>query len=171
MSRIIWKHEKRLLSDLIPYNKNPRIITEEKLKDLKKSLDDIGFAQFININTENVILSGHARFYQLKKENAVEVDVLVPDRVLTPKQEEAVVIRMNKNIIGEWDFNILENEFNIDDLLDYGFTSEELMKINIPDFQPTDGNEQGELDKIEIEIRECPKCGVHFETKQAKIID
>jgi ParB-like chromosome segregation protein Spo0J len=94
--------------------------------DLKRSFDEIGFAQPININLDNTILSGHARVQQLLKEGVEEVDCYVPDRQLTPKQEEAVIIRMNKNVAGEWDFKMLRDEFNWNDLEDYGFIENEL---------------------------------------------
>lgn len=135
--RIKWHVEKRVVSDLIPYYKNPRIITEDGLKDLKKSFDEVGFAQPININTENVILSGHARVEQLKLENpSQEIDVYVPDRILTPKQEEAIIVRMNKNVAGQWDFDVLANEFEVDDLIDWGFSEDEL---GMPDVEQLEG--------------------------------
>ena len=96
MDRIEWHVETRDLSALKPYDKNPRIIKEAGLDELKDSFDEIGYAQYININTDNTILSGHARFYQLQREDTSSVHVLVPNRELTPKEEEAVVIRMNK---------------------------------------------------------------------------
>tara|TARA_R100001509_G_scaffold120201_1_gene74462 strand:+ start:2015 stop:2548 length:534 start_codon:yes stop_codon:yes gene_type:complete len=130
--RIKWHLEKRKVKDLKPYEKNPRIISEIGLDQLKRSFDEIGFAQPININLDNTILSGHARVQQLLKENIEEVDCYVPDRQLTPKQEEAVIIRMNKNVAGEWDFEILKNEFDFVDLEDWGFKEDEF-KIDIND--------------------------------------
>ena len=124
--RIKWHVEKRKVKDLKPYEKNPRIISELGLSHLKRSFDEIGFAQPININLDNTILSGHARVQQLLKEGVEEVDCYVPDRQLTPKQEEAVIIRMNKNVAGEWDFKMLRDEFNWNDLEDYGFIENEL---------------------------------------------
>jgi ParB-like chromosome segregation protein Spo0J len=131
--RIVWHLEVRPLIDLIPYEKNPRIITKEGLAQLKKSFDEIGFAQPININTDGTVLSGHARLQQLKSENALEVECYVPDRLLTPKQEEAVIIRMNKNIAGEFDFEMLANEFELDDLLEWGFNADQLVDISAID--------------------------------------
>lgn len=125
--RIIWRLEQRCVSDLKPYEKNPRIITKEGLEQLKNSYDEIGVAQPININTDDTILSGHARTYQLMEEDPNQmVDVYVPDRKLTPKQEEAVIIRMNKNVAGQWDFEKLSNEFQFDDLIEWGFDEDEL---------------------------------------------
>jgi len=43
--------------------------------------------------------------------------------------------------------------------------------FKLPDFEPVGLDEQGKLDELLIEIRECPHCKEKFETKQAKIID
>ena len=119
--RIEWKLQAWKISDLKPYDKNPRIITEKGLKQLGDSFDEIGFAQPVNINTDGTILSGHARILRLKEEKLTHVDCYVPDRKLTPKQEEAVIVRMNKNVAGTWDFDVLANQFEMDDLLKWGF--------------------------------------------------
>jgi len=114
------------ISKLKPYDKNPRIITESGLLELNASFTEIGVAQPINVNTDGTILSGHARWMSLKERGFSKVLVLVPNRTLTPKQEEAVIVRMNKNIAGSWDFDVLANQFEIQDLLDWGFKEWEL---------------------------------------------
>ena len=144
--RIVWHIEKRKVKDLKPYEKNPRIITEIGLDHLKKSFDEIGFAQPININLDNTILSGHARVQQLLKENVLEVDCYVPDRQLTPKQEEAVIIRMNKNVAGEWDFKMLREDFDFGDLEDYGFSETELEDIKTVDEADLPDLKEGDAD-------------------------
>lgn len=118
--KIKWKLEKRKLKDLFGYHKNPRKFTEKGLKDLEKSIKTIGMAQPININIENVILSGHARVLKLKEMGVEEVDCYVPNRKLTKKEEEEIVVRMNANIAGEWNFEILENDFQLEELEDWG---------------------------------------------------
>lgn len=118
--RIVWKIEKRKLVDLKPHPKNPRQFTEKGMKDLENSINSIGFMQPININQDGTILSGHARALKLKEMGETEVDVYVPDRLLTPKQEEEVLVRANANTAGQWDFDILANEFDIDEINDWG---------------------------------------------------
>lgn len=118
--QIIWKVEKRKIDELKPHSKNPRIFTEKGMKDLKNSIDSIGFAQPININQDNTILSGHARLKTLELQGIKEVDVYVPDRLLTPKQEEEVLVRMNANTAGQWDFDILANQFELEEISDWG---------------------------------------------------
>jgi hypothetical protein len=125
--RIIWKIEKRKLSDLKPHPNNPRQFTEKGMKDLENSIKSIGFMQPININQDGTILSGHARTLKLKEMGEIEVDVYVPDRVLTPKQEEEVLIRANANTAGQWDWDILANEFEVGDLGEWG--------LDVPDIE------------------------------------
>lgn len=159
-----WSLQKWDIKDLKPYDKNPRVITEKGLKQLKGSFDELGNAQPININTDGTILSGHARYELLKQEGASEVPVYVPDRTLSPKQEEAVIIRMNKNIAGDWDFDILANEFEIDDLLDWGFEKNEIPKVDV--LQPEnlgDKNREIDTDNFGNDLQHtCPKCGFEF---------
>lgn len=125
--RIIWKIEKRKLSDLKPHPNNPRQFTEKGMKDLENSINSIGFMQAININQDGTILSGHARTLKLKEMGEIEVDVYVPDRILTPKQEEEVLIRANANTAGQWDWDLLANEFDLEEINEWG--------LEIPDME------------------------------------
>jgi len=56
-----------------------------------------------------------------------EVDVRVPDRLLTPDEERRLNLRLNKNN-GSWDFDMLAN-FDEDMLKEVGFTAAELDEI------------------------------------------
>ena len=118
--KITWQIEKRKLADLKPHSKNPRQFTEKGMKDLENSINSIGFMQPININQDGTILSGHARTLKLKEMGEVEVDVYVPDRMLTPKQEEEVLVRANANTAGQWDWDLLANEFEDFELTEWG---------------------------------------------------
>lgn len=135
MKRIIWKIEKRKLTDLKPHPKNPRQFTQKGMKDLENSINSIGFMQPININQDGTILSGHARTLKLQEMGEIEVDVYVPDRLLTPKQEEEVLLRANANTAGQWDFNILINEFEDFELQEWGL---EIPQANIDENQLKD---------------------------------
>ena len=125
--RITWKIEKRKLADLKPHPKNPRQFTEKGMKDLENSINSIGFMQAININQDGTILSGHARTLKLKEMGESEVDVYVPDRMLTHKQEEEVLVRANANTAGKWDWELLANNFELAEINDWG--------LEIPDME------------------------------------
>ena len=135
--RIIWKIEKRKLSDLKPHPNNPRNFIEKGMNDLENSINSIGFIQPININQDGTILSGHARALKLKEMGEIDVDVYVPDRILTPKQEEEVLIRANANTAGQWDWDLLANEFEMDELSDWG--------LEVPDLNIDDEKEDKDL--------------------------
>lgn len=144
--RIIWKIEKRKLTDLKPHPKNPRQFTEKGMKDLENSINSIGFMQPININQDGTILSGHARTLKLKEMGETEVDVYVPDRLLTPKQEEEVLVRANANTAGQWDFDILANQFELDEISDWGLSIPQVE--NIPDLSILDDEDNNKLDEL-----------------------
>lgn len=122
-----WITEKRKINDLIPYDKNPRQMTEKQVNDLKASLEKFNFVEIPAINTDNTILAGHQRLkiMQLLGRGEEEVDVRVPDQPLTEAEVKEYNIRSNKNT-GGWDFDILANSFEVEDLISWGFTDEEL---------------------------------------------
>lgn len=133
--RIVWSPKTVKIDSIEMFESNPRIITESGLKQLEESFDEVGMFQPLAVNTENKLLSGHARLMQLKKDGYEEITVMVPDRKLTPKQEKALVVRANKNVAGQWDFDILANEFEFDDLLEWGFSADEL---GVPEIEKID---------------------------------
>ena len=128
---ITWKIEKRKLSDLIGYDKNPRKFTDKGLKDLKASLERLGDANIITINADNTILGGHARATVMNQLGYEEVDVKVPNILLDEKAVEEIVIRLNANTAGEWDLDKLEAEFDLDELHEWGLDVEFNTNIGI----------------------------------------
>jgi DNA modification methylase len=123
-----WHIEKRKVSELIPDEHNPRVLTKKGLADLKKSVDKFGLAEPIIINTTGVIIGGHGRAKVL--DPSEDVEVYVPERELTADEQKELNVRLNKNIAGEWDFDILANEFEVGDLIEWGFDEKDL-KIDI----------------------------------------
>lgn len=117
---INWKIEKRNIEQLKGYDKNPRKFTKKGLEDLRKSLENCGDANIITINADNTVLGGHARLQVMKELGYKEVDVKVPDRLLTEKECEEIIIRLNANTAGEWDFEKLELDFDIEELNKWG---------------------------------------------------
>jgi DNA modification methylase len=56
----------------------------------------------------------------LKKKGVQYVDAYVPSRELTEAEQQEVVIRMNANQAGEWDNDLLEDNFDKGDLEEWG---------------------------------------------------
>lgn len=146
-----WNLKKLKVSQLIEWDKNPRQLTEKGLSDLRKSIERFGIAEPIICNTDYVICGGHGRLKILQQLNIKEVDCYLPEKKLTTKQFEELNIRLNKNIAGEFDFDLLANNFELPDLLEYGFNERELSisveeinrleewnKNNMPEFEAGD---------------------------------
>jgi len=122
MISISWKTQKRKIKELIHYKHNPRTLTEKEHKDLKESLKKFDLAEIPAINTDNNIIAGHQRIKimaELYDENH-KIDVRVPSRKLTKKEFKEYLIRSNKNT-GSWDMDALVNNFDLPDLIEWGF--------------------------------------------------
>ena len=143
---IIWRTEKRKVSELKPFPGNPRKFTEKEWKNLENSLDRFNLADPIIINTDNTVIGGNFRLAILKKKGIKEVDVRVPSRPLTEEEATELNLRLNKNV-GEWDFDLLAN-FDEDLLKNIGWESEELDKIFGLNVQEDEFDAEKEYEKI-----------------------
>ena len=149
-----WHLEKRLLADLREWETNPRDLTIKGIADLRKSLEKFGCAEPLVINTDNVICGGHGRKKVLTMMGITEVDCYLPDRELTAAEFKELNIRLNKNIAGAFNMDILSNNFEVDDLKEWGFESTDL-GFNI-DKLPDEKEQKESGEKV------CPKCGFNF---------
>jgi len=125
---ITWTNEKRKLSQLIPWERNPRQIKVDQADRLAESFDEFGQVETIAIGPRNEIYNGHQRLNVLAARHGkdYEVDVRVASRALTEKEREKLTIFLHKGAAGDWNFDLLANEFELDDLLDWGFDPKEL---------------------------------------------
>lgn len=119
-----WHVEQRSVNDLKPYKNNPRIIKGKKFEDLKKSLSSFGVAQLIAINTDGTVIGGHARLFALQELGIETVDCYVPERELTKVEFEELNIRFN-HAAGEFDFEMLANRYKVEELLAWGFETQD----------------------------------------------
>ena len=102
---------------------NPRQISTKQYKDLKESITKFGLVDPIIVNeyfTENyyVVIGGHQRLKICKELGYKDIGCIILN--LNKEQERELNIRLNKNT-GEFDMDILANEFDIDELVDWGF--------------------------------------------------
>ena len=56
----------------------------------------------------------------------------MPDHPLSEKEVEELNIRLNKNT-GDWDWDVLANSWDPDELVEWGFTLKDLHMDEIPD--------------------------------------
>ena len=149
---ISWHLEKRKISDLIPHPKNPRKLSKHDAEHLQKSLERFGLVEKPILNLDNQIIGGHQRLSILKKMKAQEIDCWVPDRELSDKEVDELNIRLNMG--GSFDFDILANSYEIEDLKEYGFEDIDLgLDIIDPEPEP-----KGKKKKLST----CPQCGCEF---------
>lgn len=123
-----WTTQKRKISDLIPFEQNPRQMTDKQARDLRNSLEKFDLVEIPAINSDNTILAGHQRLkiLSLLGRRDEEIDVRVPDRLLTDAEVREYNVRSNKNT-AEWDWDMLAN---FDELMlkEIGFSDKELEK-------------------------------------------
>jgi len=121
-----WQNEKRKVDDLIPHETNPRTLSAKQADDLRASLLRFDLAEIPAINTNGKILAGHQRIKMLQKlgRGQEEIDVRVPDRELNADEEKEYLIRSNQNG-GDWNFEMLEADFDLGDLTDWGFDDDD----------------------------------------------
>jgi DNA modification methylase len=156
MSDITWTLRTFPIEGLTDYYKNPRSLSKIQFEQLKKSLDKFGMIDkpIINADEAHTVIGGHQRLHVLRAEGVKQVECWLPSRLLTEKEVEELNIRLNKNT-GSWDFDVLANEWEFNDLIDWGFTDEELKGLDFGEEKPEDPGAQ--IDKAE-ELRE--KWGV-----------
>ena len=106
---------------------NPRTLKEKDYKDIKNSLKKFGFVEpvVVNKNKERngIIVGGHQRVMIARELGIEDIPVVYVD--LDIKDEKELNIRLNKNL-GRFDYDVLANNFELEDLFDWGFEEWEL---------------------------------------------
>jgi len=109
------------LSAIKPNTSNPRTIKDAKFKKLVQSIKE--FPQMLKlrpivVDEEMVILGGNMRFAACKEAGLTEVYIIKAEE-LTEEQKQEFIIKDNVGF-GEWDWDILANEWNTEDLENWG---------------------------------------------------
>ena len=138
------KIESKLTTQLKPATYNPRQISTKQYNDLKASIKKFGLVDPVIVNKDNTVIGGHQRLKICKELKYIEIDCVVLD--LSKEEERELNIRLNKNT-GDFDMDILANEFDIDELTDWGFKHIDL-DVNI------DKLEDNKEDSATITVKE-----------------
>jgi len=120
-----WHLETRKIKDLKKHPKNPRQLNKDQERHLSHSLDKFGLIDKPIVTIDGLIIGGHQRINVLKKQKIKEIECWVPDQEISEKDIDELNIRLNKNT-GDWDYDILADQWEVNDLLEWGFTEEEL---------------------------------------------
>jgi hypothetical protein len=136
------------VDDLVPYEKNPRTLSEKQRKDLEASITKFNLVEIPAINTDNTVVAGHARLkiMQLLGRGQEEIEVRMPNRMLMKKEFEEYLLRSNRNT-GSWNYELLR-DFETSFLLDIEFDDADLSDI-WDDVLEIDEDEFKEEDAVE----------------------
>jgi hypothetical protein len=160
---LFWTTEKRNVKELIPLPYNPRKLSERQRNDLEKSLSKFNLVEIPAVNKDNTIIAGHQRLMILTAlgRGNDEIDVRIPSRMLSEAEVKEYNVRSNLNT-GEWDIETLKANFDLTELLGWGFTQDGFIDLGleIPTFQPVPLEEQSLLDRKNPV--KCPECGHEF---------
>ena len=127
---------------------NPRFIKGDKFEKLVKSIRE--FPQMLElrpivVNKNMIVLGGNMRLKACEEAGIDQVPIIFADN-LTEEQQKEFIIKDNSSF-GEWDWDLLANEWDVDMLNDWG--------IDVPNFdieEPIDETPDKE-DKLLINVR------------------
>lgn len=151
----------RKLTDIKKLPNNPRTIKKDDMERLKKSIkDNPDYFEarpiiLSNRTGELVILAGNQRYEAAKALKMEEVPTFLLEG-LTEAREREIIIRDNVSN-GDWDMDILANEWDVDDLHEWGVENTPLSQLDISDedfMQDTEITKSKEKQEIK-----CPNCG------------
>jgi len=108
------------VKDLIAYERNPRK-NEEAVQQVIQSMQKTGINDPIEINEQGVMLCGHTRKLALMEMGVETVDVLQISGLTEEQQKEYRVLNNKTGEFAEWDFDILHQEFELEELKEMGF--------------------------------------------------
>lgn len=121
------------IDQLVDAHYNPRQLTEKQAADIEASVREFGLVEPIVVNRhperQNVIVGGHQRVRIARRLGYTEVPVFYVE--LDEARERQLNVRLNKNV-GEWDWDVLANNFDVADLEAWGFTKGDLGMIAPP---------------------------------------
>lgn len=128
------KTQKVKLSEVKRNQDNPRIIKDNKFKKLVKSI--IEFPEMLEIrpivvNDDMVVLGGNMRLKACQEAKLREVPIIKASK-LTAEQQREFIVKDNVGF-GEWDWDMLANEWDNKELNDWGLT--------VPEFHYDDDKE------------------------------
>jgi DNA modification methylase len=115
------------LKDVKSNPNNPRIIKDDKFKKLVKSIQE--FPEMLNIrpivvNSDLIVLGGNMRLKACNDAGLKEIPIIIADE-LTDEQQREFIIKDNVGY-GEWDWDMLKNEWIAEELEEWGLDIPEM---------------------------------------------
>jgi len=156
------------INKIQPNADNPRLIKNIKFKKLVKSIEDLpSMLQLrpIVVDEDMVILGGNMRYKACIEAGLKEIPIIIADE-LNEDEKKAFVIKDNVSY-GEWDWDILGNEYDFEALDDWGMDLPSDMFREDVDYSILDDEDfEDELDSMEGDVRralQIPFEAEHYE--------
>lgn len=129
---------------------NPRIVKDEKFEKLVQSIKD--FPEMLRIrpivvNSDMITLGGNMRLKACKAAGLKKVPIIRAEN-LTEDQQREFIIKDNIGY-GEWDWNLLNVEWNKEELNNWGL---EIWENENSDLDYSDKNKEIDVDDFENEM-------------------
>jgi hypothetical protein len=160
------------ISQVIPNPTNPRIIKDDKFKKLVKSIEE--FPEMLElrpivVDANMVVLGGNMRLKACLAAGLKEIPIIVADK-LTDAQKAEFVIKDNVGF-GEWDWEILANQWEADALVEWGL--EVWQPAQEPDYSILDEEDlSDQLDEMTDGVKKAIQIefeAEHYEEAQALV--
>ena len=108
------------IKEIKPNPNNPHVLKDDKFKKLVQSLKD--FPEMANVrpivvNTEMIVLGGNMRLRAMQEAGWKKAPVQIVDWSIEKQNE--FIIKDNVGF-GEWDWDVLANEWNESELTEWG---------------------------------------------------
>lgn len=115
------KTEKIKISKIKRNPNNPRLIKDNKFHKLVKSIKE--FPEMLDIrpivvNEEMIVLGGNMRLKACQEAGLKEISIIKANE-LTAEQQREFIVKDNVGF-GEWDWDMIANEWDIDELKEWG---------------------------------------------------
>ena len=133
------------VSKLKPYERNPRK-NKHAVEVLAKSIQRVGNNDPIEVNEDYVILCGHTRKQALEKLNIKTTDIVMIKGLTEEQQNEYRITNNKTGEIAEWDFEVLEEDFSVEELVEFGFDINDITKEKESTICKSDREKRKELD-------------------------
>lgn len=151
------------IGEVIPNPNNPRIIKDDKFKKLVQSIQE--FPQMLElrpivVNDDMVVLGGNMRLRACKEAGLKQVAIIKASE-LTPQQQNEFIIKDNVGF-GEWDWEMLANEWDTEKLSEWG--------MDLPDFGTEIEPEEDDFDVPEGGIETDIVLGDLFEIGEHRLL-
>jgi len=171
MTDITWTNTVVKLSDLQPWERNPRKSSKKQAAKMLESWKTFGQVQTIAVGPGLEVYDGHQRLSALLTLHGpdYQIDARQASRELSEQEREQLVVTLHTGATGSWDWDALSG-WDATSLQEWGFDQDALsqwntdaaslalmLEVDTADKTPPDDfKEYG--DDIETQYC-CPKCG------------